>query len=58
MFKEISEDKITPKTCPDHMKVRFWVMNLNSFDRFFEFMKTISNERNWACHFAVDSSSI
>lgn len=40
------------------MNVWFWMVNLDSSQSLFQFMKTIANKRNGAGHLTVDSSSI
>jgi hypothetical protein len=58
MFEEVSEYKISSKTCSNDMKVGFWMMYLNSFYWLLKFMKIVSNKRNWTCHFTIDTSTI
>jgi len=58
VFEQVSQDEVSPQACADYVKLRFRVMDLDSFDGLLQFVEVVPHEWDRAGHLAVDTTAV
>lgn len=58
VFEQVSQDEVSPQACADYVKLRFRVMDLDSFDGLLQLVEVVPHEWDRAGHLAVDAAAV